>query len=336
MKRLGTKSRSGSVVLMLVLYANAGCISETAEDKRNLDIFGEAKALQLTRFTPEPYSFSGNIAAGLAVINALSASSGADSGITDTDFEGVVSIPSSYAIGLGTDGCTTANLVYQRSFVLEDNSAAVLVAYGLEPPSQDVAQNTSMKYIANARNPGLAVFGHRVRLTAKRAVKYGGGTGTIPIITDFSNFQIISKDNAVSYLKQNSAFTRTTDLYRTRQIEGYVTQSPTYAECTSGSQREFQFNYQVGYMGALCVGAVSVADAANCTGGGKVEMKFQLSYALGAGTLSGFDTGDMFSYNFAKDAKVRLTGAVFPPAYNAADSGLVLMLTQRIQAETLR
>jgi hypothetical protein len=61
-----------------------------------------------------------------------------------------------------------------------------------------------------------------------------------------------------------------------------------------------------------------------------------MSKNLGAGTLSGFDTGDMFSYTIAKDAKVRLTGPVFPPEYNQPDSNLLIMLSQKLQAETLR
>lgn len=310
------------------------CTSQTGVSERNSDIFSEARHLTQTGYSQAPYTFDGNINTLVAAINALSNSTGADTAIADITIEGTVTIPSNYGIGLGSTGCGS-NFVYQRAFVLEDSNAAVLVAYGLEPPTADATQTSSMKYIANARRSDMAVFGDRIRLTATRAVKYGGATGTIPIITDFKDVQVISSRNAVAYNPKSTAFTRSADLHRTRQIEGYIKNVPAYAECSSGT-RQFQFNYQAGYVGTLCVGATSAADAQSCTGTGKVELRFQLAYALGAGTLSGFDTGDMFSYNFRQGARVRLTGAVWIPEYNADDTKLTLMLSQRIQAETLR
>lgn len=324
--------KTQGLVLGALLLAN--CTSQTGSSQRNAEIFDEAKNLAQVSYTTTPYAFDGNISALITTINALTNSSGSDSGITDTMIEGIVTTPANYGIGLGSTGCGS-NFVYQRSFVLEDSNAAILVAYGLEPPTTDVTQANSMKYITNARRSDMAVFGDRIRLTATRAVKYGAGTGTIPIVTDFKDVQVISSRNAVAYSTKSIAFLRSADLYRTRQMEGYVKSVPAYAECSSGA-RQFQFNYQTGYVGTLCVGATSAADAQTCTGAGKVELRFQLAYVLGAGTLSGFDTGDMFSYNFRQGAKVRLTGAVWVPEYNADDTRLTLMLSQRIQAETLR
>jgi len=312
----------------------SACTSNTADTSRNQEIFSEARSLQIADFTSSAYNFDGGIAGLITIINALGASSGSDSMIADTTIEGIVSLPSSYAIGLGSNGCSVSNTVYQRAFVLEDMNSAVLVAYGLEPPLQDVGQANSMKYIANARQANMAVFGDRLRLTVTRAVKYGSAN-TIPIVTDFKDVQLLSQRNSVSYANKASAFARTLDLYKTRRIEGYVTQAPAYAECASGSARQYQFNYQTGYLGKLCVGASSYSDALTCSGS-KVELKFQLSYNLGAGTLSGFDTGDSFSYNFGVGAKVRLTGPIFVSEYDGNDTKLLMMLGQRIQAETLR
>jgi hypothetical protein len=218
---------------------------------------------------------------------------------------------------------------------LQDSNAGILVAYGLEPPVMDTAQSTSMKYVTNARVSNMAVFGDRLRISVTRVQKYGSGTNVVPVVTDFHSPVVVSTRNSVPYSVQSGAFVRSADLYRVRQIEGYVTSAPAYVECASGSQRQFQFEYQTGYRGVLCAGATSAADAATCTGL-KTPYNFQLSKNLGAGTLSGFDTGDMFSYTIAKDARVRLRGPIVVPRYNQDDTNLTLLLGQKIQAETLR
>ncbi len=321
--------------LPLIVLAVISCTSGSEYDTRNKDIFDEAKGATYPAFSTTPIGFDGAISTLVTTINALTASGTTDSTIADATIEGIVSIPSDYGFATGTNGCTATNTVFARSFVLNDATSGILVAYGQEPPLADVSQSTSMKYITNARTANMAVFGDRIRITATRAQKYGSGANTIPVITDFKNLQIISSRNTVGYTKQTAALTRAADLYQVRQIEGYVTSSPTFVECVSGEAREFQFNYQTGYRGTICVGATSVADAQTCTGL-KVPIRFQLSKNLGAGTLSGFDTGDMFSYTIAKDAKVRLTGPVFPPQYNQDDTNLLIMLSQKLQAETLR
>lgn len=320
---------------LMMMALMLSCTSGSEYEQRNRDIFDEAKGATYPAFSTTPIAFDGSISTLVTAINALSASGTTDSPITDTTIEGVVSVPSDYGFATGTNGCTSANTVFARSFVLNDATSGILVAYGQEPPVQDAAQSTSMKYIANARTGNMAVFGDRIRITATRAQKYGSGTNTIPVVTDFKNIQIISSRNTVGYTKQTAALVRATDLFQVRQIEGYVTTSPSYVECVSGQAREFQFNFQTGYTGTICVGATSVTDAQTCTGL-KVPIKFQLSKNLGAGTLSGFDTGDMFSYTIAKDAKVRLTGPVFPPEYNQPDTNLLIMLSQKLQVETLR
>ncbi|AFM13894.1 hypothetical protein [Turneriella parva] len=322
-------------LILPALVLLAACTSGSEYEQRNKDIFDEAKGATYPAFSTTPIAFNGSISTLVTTVNALAASGTADSPIADAPIEGIVSIPSDYGFATGTNGCTAVNTVFARSFVLNDSSSGILVAYGQEPPVQDIAKNTSMKYISNARTANMAVFGDRIRLTATRAQKYGSGANTIPVITDFKNIQIISSRNSVGYVKQTAALVRATDLYQVRQIEGYVTTSPSFVECVSGEAREFQFNFQTGYKGTICVGATSVTDAQTCTGL-KVPIRFQLSKNLGAGTLSGFDTGDMFSYTIAKDAKVRLTGPVFPPEYNQTDANLLIMLSQKLQVETLR
>lgn len=319
----------------LGLLTYGGCTSGSDYGVRNKDAFDEAKSMSFASFTATPFSFDGGIAAAITTINALTASGTADSTIADTVIEGVVTIPSDYAIGLGSNPCSAVNQVYTRSFVIQDSNAGVLVAYGLEPPKSDVTTwATSMQYINNARNGNMAVFGDRVRLTATRAQKYGSGANTIPVVTDFKNMQIVSSRNGVAYQSKSTAFSRAADLYQVRQLEGYVKTTPTYEECSSGA-RQFQYNYQQGYKGVLCVGAISAADAQTCSGL-KVPIGFQLSKNLGSGTLSGFDTGNSFSYTIAVGAKVRITGPIFPPEYNQGDSNLHLMLSQKIQVETLK
>lgn len=318
------------------------CTSGSDQSMRNKDIFDEAAQLNYPAFTSSTISFSGNINGLLTeATNGINAQT--PSGTTDVAYagsfatiEGIVTIPSDYGFGMGTAGCTATNKVFARSFVLQDNSSAVLVAYGLEPPSQNTADVNRMTYITNARKNNMAVFGDRMRITVTRIQNYGSGGNVIPVVTDFSNLVVVSSRNSVSFSSQSTAFVRANDLYRVRRIEGYVKTSPSNKECVSGDAREFQFDYQTGYMGVLCVGASSAAEAESCTGGGKIELNFQLSKNVGAGTLSGFDTGDSFSYNIAKGAKVRLTGPIFPPRYTQPDTNLSLMVGQRIQAETLK
>lgn len=340
------------MLLLYSLFSWCGglcCISGSDYDVRNKEIFDEAKNNSFISFTTTPIDFTGptSIATLRTTIDALAAAGiqTSDTDIADVTIEGVVTMPSSYGVGIGTGtgtnaGCGTA-VVDQSSFIIQDATAGILVLYGQERPSQNTADSSSMRYITNARNPKMAVFGDRIRMTATRALRWGGATGQIPVITDFSNVEVVSSRNSVPYATQVTALSRATDLFRVRRFEGYVITEPKYVECAS--TRSFQFNFQRGYLGRLCVGATSVSDAASCTGA-KVPIKFQMSLYLGAGTLSGFDTGDMFSYTISKDAKVRITGPIFAPQFDVADNNLgsndegnlAVMLGQRLQVETIK
>jgi hypothetical protein len=319
-----------------VVLLPASCISGSEFDVRNKDIFDEAKKLSYPAFTTTPISFDGGIQALNADIVDPMQPPTERVLATPTVIEGIVTMPSDYGFAIATSGtvCNSYS-VYARSFILQDANAGILVAYGLEPPIMHTAQSASMKYIQNARTPNMAVFGDRLRISVTRVQKYGSGTNVVPVVTDFHSPVVVSTRNSVPYSVQSGAFARPADLYRVRQIEGYVTSAPTYVECPNNSDREFQFEYQTGYRGVLCAGATSAADAVTCTGL-KTPYNFQLSKNLGAGTLSGFDTGDMFSYTIAKDARVRLRGPIVVPRYNQDDTNLTLLLGQKIQAETLR
>lgn len=330
--------------LLLITFVAVHCTSGSDYDARNKDIFDEAKSLSFAPFTTTPIDFTGAtpISTLRATLEALAASNSAtvDNDITDVTIEGIVTTPSSYGFNRGADGCDNSR-VYQSSFVLQDSTAGILVAYGQDPPSQNTADINSMRYITNARNPKMAVFGDRIRLTATHGLFYGGANA-IAIVTDFTNVQVISSRNSVPYSVQTAAFARPGDLYQVRRVEGYVKTQPKYVECGTGT-RSFQFDFQKGYLGILCVGATSATDATNCTGGSKLPIKFQMSLYLGAGTLSGFDVGDMYSYNISQGAKVRMTGAVFPPQMGAAtnsategDGNFSIMLGQRLQVETIK
>lgn len=339
---------------LVILLFSISCTSGSEYDVRNKEIFDEAQTLAKTEFTTDQPTFSGATSISALITTSISnppLTPGArtestlpnkDTIIADTTIEGIVTIPGSYGFALGNGGCNT-NDVYQRSFVLQDSTGGILVAYGLEPPIQDTTQAGSMKYITNARRPNMGVLGDRLRLTVTRVLLYGTGTTatTIPVVTDFKDVVVVSTNNRVPYAVQTAQLARS-DLYRMRQVEGYVKTRPSHVECANATGRQFQFNYQRGYIGVICLNATSATDAQTCTGA-KIPIKFQMSLYLGAGTLSGFDVGDMFSYNIAQGAKVRLRGVVFPPEYAAADTSgdetlgnLSLMLGQRVQVETLK
>jgi hypothetical protein len=334
------------------------CTSGSELDVRNNEIFNEAAQLAYPAFTTTQATFDGNIQALVAAINGRTDNSEATCAATTgcaavATIEGIVSIPSNYGFDLSTNatGCDTPPTatevpgIYGRSFVLQDGNAGVLVLYGKEPPSQDsTAHSSRSMYILNARNPSMAVFGDRVRITVNRVQKYGTNptltTNSIPVVTDFdvTTVTVLSSRNSVPFTVQSSAaaFSRGTDLYKVRRLEGYVTTQPTFVECSTGA-RSFQYNFQTGYRGVICVGASSFADAeAGCSTGAKRQFSFNMSLYLGAGTLSGFDTGDMFSYNINRGAKVRLTGPVIPSLKDADDTNLAVMLGQRLQVETLK
>jgi len=329
--RVGTRY---SASLRYALFFLLSCTSGSQFDERNQDFFNDAKTAEKINYTTDAPTFSGGIQALVTTINAFG--SNAETA-TSATIEGIVTMPSNYAVAVGATatGCATSDVIYSRSFILQDKDAAILVVYGLNPPSQNTADAASAKYILNAKNDGMAPLGSRLKITVSKAQKYGSGANVIPIVTDFdvTSREVVSSGNGIPYAVQSAAFARGVDLYQTRQLEGYVLQSPAYVECSSG--RSFQFNYQQGYMGILCVGAANKTDAMNnCTGGTKFN--FQMSLYLGAGTLSGFDVGDMYSYNIAEGAKVRMTGPVFAPEYNSADTNLSLMLGLRSQVETLK
>lgn len=316
------------------------CTSGNDQNTRNTDIFGEASRLSFPAFTSSSVTFDGSVQGLKQDIDALGVFTEQAYAGTNATIEGIVSIPSDYGVAIGTTptGCDTTDFIFARSFLLQDANAGILIAYGKEPPSQDTAQSASATYITNSRRTDMAVFGDRIRLTVTRVQKYGAGANFNGVVKDFdvTSLKVISSRNSVPYTGQSGAFSRAADLYKVRRLEGYVTQSPSHLECLNSSGREFQFNFQGGYQGILCTGATSYADAQTCTGG-KVPYNFQLSYNLGAGTLSGFDTGNSFSYNISAGAKVRITGPVFPPKFNQSDAtGLFLMLDQKYQVENLR
>lgn len=345
-----SSARFGSVLVkaVLIFFTSVflhACTSGSDYDVRNKDVFQQSSQLSFPAFTTTPFDFSGNIQSLVSAINGrgdfLEATCAATAGCPATaTIEGIVMLPSDFGLAIGTSsgGCALTDTIFSRSFVLADRDSAILVAYGKEPPTQDTAQLSSATYITKSRNASLAVFGNRISMTVLKVQKYGGATGFNALVTDFDvdNVKVISSGNSSYYGVQSGAFTRASDLYRLRRLEGYITATPMNVDCPSGAgTRQFQFNYQTGYEGKICVGATSYSDAQTCTGG-KTEYKFKMSKNLGAGTLSGFDTGNSFSYTLAPGAKVRMTGPVFPPQFNQADSNLSLMLGQKLQVETLK
>lgn len=326
-------------IAFTLVFVLAHCVSGSEGDGRNADYFGEAQRLNYASFTTTAAAFNGSIQGLVTDINALGANTEQAYAGTNTTIEGIVTIPADYGVALGTTntGCDTTDVIYLRSFVLQDANAAILVAYGLDPATQDTTSSASAKYITNARNANMAIMGDRLRITVTRVQKYGSGANVTPVVTDFnvSTATVVSTRNSIPYTMQSAAFTRAADLLKVRRLEGYVTTGPTYKECSnSDGNRRFQINYQKAYLGVICIGATSHTDAQTCTGT-KIPFKFQLSRNLGSGTLSGFDTGDSFSFNIPAGSKVRITGPIFPPQYNQADSELMMMLDQRSQAETI-
>ncbi|HRP70383.1 MAG TPA: hypothetical protein PLY93_12690, partial [Turneriella sp.] len=246
------KTRYSACLLCLFL----SCTSGSQFDERNQDFFKDAKDAEKINYTTEPLTFSGGIQTLITTISGFGLN--IETPIPAT-IEGIVTMPSNYAVAVGATatGCANNDVIYSRSFILQDKDAAILVVYGLNPPSQNTADAANAKYILNAKNDGMASLGNKLKITVTKAQKYGGGANVIPIVTDFdvTSRVVLSSGNAIPYATQSSAFARGVDLYQTRQLEGYVLQSPAYVECSSG--RSFQFNYQQGYMGILCVGAAS-------------------------------------------------------------------------------
>lgn len=334
-------------IILFLITTLVSCTSGADMDSRNRDFFSDAQLNAWQYFTTDSINFSGStpINTVITAINSGAAVGNVGASLTDTviaggpyTIEGVVTTPSNYSISLGSTvslviGCGT-NSVLTRSFILEDNSGAVLVAYGLEPPIEDTAQSSSMKYIGNSRSGAMAPFGARLRLTVTRGVKYGGGTSTMPIVTDFSNATIVGAKNSAPFSTISGAYSAA-DLFKMRRIEGYISKVPTYSECASSSTRQFQFNYQKLYLGEICTGTVGTCDTTGCSVCSGTRFSFQMSRDFGAGTLTGFDYGNAFSYNFRSAAHVRLTGAIFIPEYNTAYSAAALMLTQKLQVESL-
>lgn len=323
----------------VVTLSFAHCVSGSEGDGRNADYFTEGQRLNYASFTTTASTFDGNIQGLVNDINALVANTEQLYAGTNATIEGIVTIPADYGIALGTTntGCDTTDLIFQRSFVLQDGNAGILVAYGIEPPSQNSTDSTRAIYITNARNASMAIMGDRLRITVTRVQKYGSGANVTPVVTDFnvSTVSVVSQRNSIPYTMQTAAFTRAADMLKVRRLEGYVTTGPTYKECSnSEGNRRFQINYQKAYLGVICIGATSYADAQTCSGT-KTPFKFQLSRNLGSGTLSGFDTDTSFSYNIPAGSKVRMTGPVFPPQFNQGDAELMMMLDQRAQAETI-
>lgn len=323
-----------AVLITTMLMALGHCTSSVGEGRLNADVFAEAKASAYPLYTNAPYSFDGGIQALKSTIDAYGTFGELTTGLPVT-IEGIVTVPSDY-------GFTVANAVpsltcsgyaptiFARSFVLQDQDSGILVAYGQEPPLIS-GSTTSQKYYLNAQVVNRAVFGDRLRITVTHAQRYGDGTNSVAIIKDFTDPVVVSSRNSVSYSGQTGAFSRATDLYRVRRLEGFIRTSPAYVEndCSSGPYR-FEFDHQSGYTGELCVGTLS---GTTCTG---TTYKFKLSYNLGAGTLSGFDTGHSFSYNIGQGARVRMTAPVFNPRFAGNDSFLMLMLSQKHQVETIQ
>ncbi len=382
------------IMLPIAVYGAWGCSSSIEPGQRNLDIFYEARGLRSTAFTTEPNTINGQILALRNAIMARSdnaeATCAATPGCPITEIEGIASTGSTYNFAFTTNGtvddgsrgtgicfdstpttsgdgsqpwhcgagtyCSTAPPgstgwatqggameTYTRSFFIHDKDSGILVLYGLEPPLLSVA-NTSMKHVNNARNNGLVRAGDRVRFKVESVRRYGVGANAIAAVTDFSGLTVVSQANPITYATATAPFA-SADEYKVLRIEGTVSIQARFWEinCSLGSAQDyrFQFNHEDGYVG-------EITDSSNN------KYCFKLSYNMGAGTLSGFDTSDMFSYNFSPGAKVRLTGPVFYPKNRRAGvgiksdvnpvsqdprialSGLCLAVDQKFQAETLR
>ncbi|MFZ5629924.1 MAG: hypothetical protein ACOY5B_12395 [Spirochaetota bacterium] len=323
-----------AVLFFLPLVALFNCTSSVGEGRLNADVFAEAKAAAYPLYTSSAYSFDGGIQALKNTIDAYGTFGELTTGLPVT-IEGIVTIPSDYGFtvagGVPSGSCSGYSpVIFGRSFVLQDQNTGILVAYG-QDPALTTGSTTSQKYYLNAQVVNRAVFGDRLRITVTHAQRYGDGTNSVALVKDFTDPAIVSSRNSVAYASQAGAFSRTTDLYRVRRLEGYILKSPAYVEndCSGGPYR-FQYDHQSGYAGELCVGTLS---GTTCTG---TVYAFKLSYNLGAGTLSGFDTGTSFSYNVGQGARVRMTGPVFVPRFAGSDSYLMLMLSQKHQVETIQ
>jgi hypothetical protein len=382
------------ILLQISIYGAVGCSSGFELGQRNLDIFAEAAGHKAMIFTTQPNTVEGQILALRNAIMARAdnneATCASTPGCPTTEIEGIASTGSMYNFAITTNGTVTdgsrgtgicfdstatsnsdgsqpwhcgANVycstappgstgwatqgdmeVYTRSFFLHDKDSGILILYGLEPPSFSVADISSMKHINNARNNGLVRAGDRVRLKVEKVRRYGVDSNAIAVITDFSGLTVVSQANPITYVMSTAPFAPA-DEYKVLRIEGTVSIHARYWEinCSLSSTRDyrFQFNHEDGYVG-------EITDSSNN------KYCFKLSYNMGAGTLSGFDTGDMFSYNFSPGVKVRLTGPVFYPKNRRAGvgiksdvnpvtqdpriatSGLCLAVDQKFQAETLR
>lgn len=323
-----------SPLSLLSLAALLHCTTSVGEDRLNTEVFAEAQAAAYPLYTSSPYSFDGGIQSLKSTIDAYGTFSEVTTGLPIT-IEGIVTIPSDYGFTIAgsvpSGSCSGYSpVVFSRSFVLEDQNAGILVAFG-QDPALTSGSTTSQKYYLNAQVVNRAVFGDRLRITVTHAQRYGDSSNSVAVVKDFTDPVIVSSRNPVAYAAQAGAFSRAADLYRVRRLEGYVRKSPAYAEndCSSGPYR-FQFDHQSGYTGELCVGTLS---GTTCTG---TVYPFKLSYNLGAGTLSGFDTDTAFSYNVRQGAHIRMTGPVFVPRYAGNDSYLMLMLSQKHQVETIQ
>ncbi|MBX3723860.1 MAG: hypothetical protein KF713_18585 [Turneriella sp.] len=376
---------------MLVLFSSY-CISGSEYDVRNSEIFDEAKSLPAVSYTTAANTISGNIQTLTTAILARGdnvESTCASTVGCPTVIEGIASTSSTYNFSLTTNGAVTdgsrgtgmcfdstastnsdgsqpwhcaagtycstfgsgstgwasqgTQRIFSRSFFLHDATGGVLVLYGLEPPLY-TGSATSMQHISNARINGLVNAGDRIRLTVGSVQRYGVGAQSIAVVTDFSSLTRVSTANAISYQSKNTALAAT-DEGKVVRVEGTITIPAAYAEIScvlSGTASySFQFNHDDGYVG-------EITDSSNN------KYCFKLSYNVGAGTLSGFDVADMFSYNVSKNAKVRITGPVFFPRNRRAGvgikpgidavttdpristSGLCIAVDKRFQVETIK
>ncbi|MCB1201458.1 MAG: hypothetical protein KDK41_12495 [Leptospiraceae bacterium] len=324
------------------------CTSNFDENNRNKDIFDEAKTLSQVSYTGTNYDFDGGISALRSYIMSTSPENVPVNTINppaltaySTTIEGIVTVPSSADFLLdNNDTCNEIYKLYNRSFILQDQNSAILVLYGREP-ALFTGSPTSMEYVSNANRANMAVLGNRLRITVTQVIRHGIDPGNqIPLVVDFSNPTIISKTNSVFFTNQSSTFTRGTDLYMNRRIEGIVNVTPSYSECASGSGRDFQLQHEVAYIGRICVGGTGAmttwVNSSNACVNGSTEFKFRLSKNLAQGTLSTFNVGTDFSYTLAKGAMVRMTGPVFIPNRGGADSDLMILLDQKSQVENLQ
>lgn len=326
----------------------ARCTSEFNDNQRNKDIFNEAGTLNNISYTTTAYDFTGGIKAMRDSIMALTPDPSTNNPpnttthtgtITERTIEGVVTLPSSadFILDNETNTCNDKFRLYEKSFFLQDKDSGIFILYGRTPPVTSGASD-SMEYAGNAKIDNMAILGNKMKITVTEVIRYGSGANTIPLVVDFKDAKVISRGNNIYYNTTSTAFERNADLYKNNRLEGIVSATPKYIECSSG-KRSFQLQHEIAYIGKICVGGSGNmqdwVDTNNHCVNGSREYQFKLSKNLAQGTLSTFNVGTQFSYTLLKGARVRITGPVMIPNKDGTDANLMILLDQKSQVENL-